>query len=72
MPADIEDDFEDSVNPAAIEQALHQMGQRAREEAFAAGLTVLVMRSGRLVKLYPDGLEEDLGTLPQSLATLPQ
>jgi hypothetical protein len=72
MSADNEYDREDAVNPDAMETALHQMGQRARQEAFAAGLSVLVVRSGRMVKLIPDGREEDLGPLTEKQVTVPQ
>ncbi len=72
MPVDNEDDREDVVNPAAIEAALHQMAQQAREEAFAAGLAVMVIRSKRLVKLYPDGTVEDLGAISEPRTVVPQ
>lgn len=68
----VTDDEEDGIDPVALERSLHQMGKRAREEAFAAGLTVLVMRAGRLIKLYPDGREEDVGAISDTVLTDPE
>lgn len=70
-PIAAEDD-EDLVDPMALERSLREMGQRARQEAFAAGLTVLVVRAGRLVKLYPDGRAEDVGAVTDTVLSEPK
>jgi hypothetical protein len=46
-----------------LRAALHRMGEEARREAFEAGLTVTIVRSGHLIRQFVDGHEEDLGLI---------
>ena len=43
--------------------ALKRMGEKARREAFDAGLAVTIVRNGRLIRQHGDGREEDLGAV---------
>jgi hypothetical protein len=38
-----------------LHAALDRVGRKARQEAFAAGLSVMVVRGQSLVKVHPDG-----------------
>jgi len=38
--------------------ALQRVGRDARQEAFAAGLSVLVLKGGAIVEVHPDGTEK--------------
>jgi hypothetical protein len=50
-----------------LRAALERVGKTAREEAFQAGVPVIVLRDERLVWIYPDGREEMVD--PPALAT---
>ena len=41
-----------------LRAALRRVGEDARQEAFAAGLSVLVLRGRAIVSVHPDGSEE--------------
>jgi len=47
-----------------LQTALERVGREARQAAFAARRSVMVIRDGRLVELHPDGTERILGRLP--------
>lgn len=72
QPANDDSVDEDEIDPIAMEQALKRMGNRAKEEAFAAGLTVLVVREGHMVKLFADGREEEIGIVQDTIVTEPR
>ena len=46
-----------------LRAALRRMGREARQEAFAAGHPVFVIKDMAIVALYPDGREEILEPL---------
>lgn len=47
-----------------LHEALRRVGDEARQAAFAAGLSVMVVKGGRLVLLKADGQEEVIGPVP--------
>ncbi len=48
-----------------LRAALERVGQTARQEAFQAGVPVIVLRDGKLVWIYPDGREETVDRPPR-------
>lgn len=46
-----------------LRDALRDVGQQARQEAFAAGRPVFVIKGNSIVALHPDGREEVIETL---------
>lgn len=57
------DDDDLEFTDEQLRAALKRVGSAARQEAFAAGLPVVVLKGTAIVALFPDGSEKIIKTL---------
>lgn len=68
MPEDARESLE--FTEEQLRAALRRVGREARQEAFAAGHPVIIVKDKTLVALHPDGTEEVLERLPPEAEAL--
>ncbi|MEK7257605.1 MAG: hypothetical protein AAB316_22810 [Bacteroidota bacterium] len=63
----------------AVEDAMHRLifkyawlaSEQAQQEAFAKGLSIVVLEGNQIVEIAPDGSKKVLKTVERQLVTLP-
>ena len=56
---------QESDSSEVLKEVADSMGKEAIAEAFRNGLPVTIGKDGKIIRRYPDGREEIIGTLPQ-------